>query len=194
MKVRGEKAEMLFWKRQQIMICVVAGAIVFVFILFWYMPLRKRIKAVKQTKAAQTLTIAKGTADSMQLPLLKDQLDMLQTEIGNYEASIPQQRDLGFFLHRIADLMNEHNLGEQEIEPGEEVEADKFYCIPVSMQCKGKLAQLFRFFSRLQALDRLVRIERVKLCNDSRYNGDVKMETKMVIYYSAKVGPGYKES
>jgi len=181
---------MLFRKRQQIMICVVAGAIVCVFILFWYMPLSKRMKAIKQTKAAQTLTIAKGTADSKQLPLLEEQLLKLQAELGNYEVSIPEQRDLGVFLHSIADLMNEHNLGDQEIEPGEEIEADKYYCIPVSMQCKGKLAQLFKFFRRLQAIDRLVRIEQVKLCNDSDYNGDVRMETKAVIYYRARVGQG----
>lgn len=181
---------MLFRDRQQITICVVAGAIVCVFVLFWYVPLQKRIKAVMQSKASQTFTIAKGTADSKQLTLLKEQLQNLQTELGNYEAGIPERIDIGVFLSRIADLMNEYNLKEQVITPGEEVEADKFNCIPVNMKCKGKLAQVFKFYQQLQALDRLVRIERVKLCNDSNFSGEVSMETKAVIYYRAKLGQG----
>jgi Tfp pilus assembly protein PilO len=148
------------------------------------------MKALRQTKAAQTLTIAKGTADNKQLSLLEEQLLKLQRELENYEANIPRQRDLGGFLHRIADLMNEHNLSEQVIEPRKEVKADKLHCIPVNMQCKGKLAQIFEFYRRLQGLDRLVRIEQVKLTNDSDYDGQVSMEAKAVIYYRAKVGQG----
>ena len=129
---------MLFRDRQQIVICFVAGAIVCVFMLLWYLPLQKRIKAVKHNKATQTFTIAKGTVDSKQLTLLKEQLQKLQVELGNYETRIPERINIGAFLSRIADLMNEHNLKEQVITPGEEVEAGDFNCICVIMRCKGK--------------------------------------------------------
>lgn len=181
---------MLFRDRQQIMIFFVGGAIVCVFMLFWYLPLQKRMKAVRQNKAAQTFTIAKGTADSKQLSLLEEQLQKMQAELGNYEARIPERIDIGVFLSRIADLMNEHNLKEQVITPSKEVEADNLNCIPVSMQCRGKLAQIFNFYQKLQKLDRLVRIEQVKLCNDSDFSGEVSMETKAVIYYRGKLRQG----
>jgi len=84
--------------------------------------------------------------------------------------------------------MNEHNLMGQVIAPRKEVKAEKLNCIPVNMQCKGKLAQIFEFYRRLQGLDRLVRIEQVKLTNDSDYDGQVSMEARAVIYYRAKVG------
>ncbi len=178
---------MLFRERQQIMICIIAVAMVGVFVLDRYLPLRRRTKAIKQTVAAQTLAIAKGAADSKRMPLLKKQLLELQSELGDYEANIPEQRALGAFLHKLADLMNEYNLKDQVIAPGKEVEADKFNCIPVNMQCKGKLAQISEFYRRLQALDRLIRIEQVKLSNDSDYNGQVSMETRAIIYYRAKI-------
>ncbi len=181
---------MLFRERQQLTICVIAGVIVGGFVLFRYLPLRKRMKALRQTKAAQTLTIAKGTADNKRLPLLKEQLLELQRKLENYEANIPERSDIGVFLQRIAGLMNEHNLSEQVIEPRKEVKAEKLNCIPVNMQCKGKLAQIFEFYRRLQGLDRLVRIEQVKLSNDSDFSGEVSMEARAVIYYRAKVGQG----
>jgi Tfp pilus assembly protein PilO len=179
---------MNFGQRQQIVICVVAGAIVCVFLLFWYLPLRNQMKAVRQTKAAQALTIAKGAADSKQLPVLNEQLLQLRAKLGDYEANIPAQNTFGAFLGIITDLMNQNNLQEQEVKPGDEVKADKFNCIPVNICCKGKLSQIFELYRGLQALDRLVRIEQVKLTNDNAYKGQVSMETKAVIYYRANVG------
>jgi Tfp pilus assembly protein PilO len=179
---------MNFGQRQQIVICVVAGAIVCVFLLFWYLPLRNQMKTIRQTRTAQALTVAKGAADSKQLPALNEQLLQLQTKLGNYEANIPEQNTFGAFLGTITDLMNQNNLQEQEVKPGDEIKADKFDCIPVSICCKGKLSQIFELYRGLQALDRLIRIEQVKLSNDSAYKGQVSMETEAVIYYRARAG------
>ena len=179
---------MYFRERQQITICIVAGVIVCVFMLFRYLPLHKQMKAIRQTRAAQALAIAKGADDGKQLPLMKKQLLELRAKLESYEANIPEQNTFGSFLGKVADLMNENSLKEQKITPGDVIKADQFNCIPVSMNCKGNLAQIFRFYRQLQALDRLVRIEHVKLSNDSNYNGQVSMETKAVIYYSATVG------
>ncbi len=179
---------MFLRERQQVMICGMAGVVVCVFMLFWYLPLHKKIKTIRQTRAAQSLAIAKGAADSRQLHLMKEQLLELQTVLANYEANIPDKNTFGGFLGGIADLMNENNLKEQEITPGEEIKADKFNCIPVTMRCKGELVQIFKLYRQLQTLDRLVRIEQVRLSNDREFSGQVSMETKAFIYYRAKVG------
>ena len=181
---------MLFRDRQQITICVVAAVTIGGFVLFRYLPLRSRMKAATQEKAAHMLAIGKGTADSRQLPLLKEQLLRLRTKLGNYEANIPKESNVGVFLGSVADLMKEHSLTEQVIEPGEEIGADEFRCIPVTMRCKGRLVRIFEFYRRLQSLDRLVRIEQVKLRNDSDFSGEVGMETRAVIYYRAQIGQG----
>ena len=179
---------MFFRKRQQITIFIAAGAIIGGFVLFRYLPLHKKIKAVRQIKAAQTLAITKGAADSIKLPIFEEQVRNLQKTVGNFEANIPAQRSLGVFLQRITNLMNEYDLTEQVIAPEGEKEADELHCIPVKMQCKGQLAQLFAFYKGLRGLDRLIRIERVKLENDERFSGEVNMETKAIIYYKAKAG------
>lgn len=174
---------MLFRERQQITICVVAAAIVGGFLLLRYLPLRKRIEIVEQARAEWMLAVTKGQAQSKQLPVLEEQLLKLQRSIGNYQARIPQQRVLGVFLRKIANLMNEHNLKEQVIAPAKETETEELSCIPVSIKCKGKLAQVFEFCKQLQALDRLVRVEQVTLTNDSGFSGELTLETRAVIYY-----------
>ena len=181
---------MLFRERQQLTRCVITGVIVGGFVLFRYLPLRSKMKAIRQIKSSQALTIAKGAADNKQRLLLNEQLLELRRELENYEAKIPEQSDIGVFLHKIADLMNKLNLSDQMIEPHKEIKAENLNCIPVKMQCKGKLAQIYEFCRQLQGLDRLVRIEQVKLSNDSDYNGQVDMESMAIIYYRAKVGQG----
>jgi Tfp pilus assembly protein PilO len=177
---------MLFQERKQIVICISAGMIVAAFVLFRYLPLRQRIKAVEREKTAQTHAINKASMERVKLQLLKEQLLSLQTTVENYKANIPVKNDFGVFLQQIADLMGKHNLKEQVIAPGKEIAVKGLNCIPVDMRCKGTLAQVFEFQKQMQRLDRLVRIEHIELVNDSDFTGEVSLQTKVVIYYRPK--------
>lgn len=174
---------MFLRKKQQLAICVVAVMLIADFLWFGCLPLWRTMRAIKQTKAALRVVITKAAIGSRQLPVLKEQLQKLQGMVSNYEVNVPTQRDLGGFLQQIANLMTEHNLSEQMVVPSKEIKADGLSCIPINMKCKGRLAQVFQFYKRLQRLDRLVRVEQVKLTNDSDFSGEVSMETKAVIYY-----------
>lgn len=179
---------MLFRERQQFTIFIITAVLVGGFVLFSYLPLRGRMQAVRQIKSSQAHTIAKGDLDNTKLHQIKEQFSKLQGEIENYEARIPKSSDIGLFLHKIAELMNKHSLSEQVIEPYSEIKTDNLNCIPVRMQCKGKLFQIFEFFRELQGLDRLVRIEHVRLSNDNDFKGRIGMESRAIIYYMAKEG------
>jgi Tfp pilus assembly protein PilO len=160
------------------------------FVLLRYLPLQRKIKSVEQASAAQILVVSKASAESQQIPVLKEQLLRLQIAAGNYARQIPVQRELGEFLQGITDLMNEHNLREQVIQPGKEVNSGELNCIPVNMQCKGELSQIFEFYKCMQRLDRLIRIEHIRLVNDGGFSGEVAMQTEAVIYYRAAVRKG----
>ena len=181
---------MKFRERPQLVIFATAGVMIGGFILFRYLPLRKRMKTAQEARAAQALGITRAEAQSKELPALKEQLQKLEAVAGKFHANVPRQRDLGTFLQYIAGLMNEHHLQEQLIEPGKELETEGLNCIPVSMQCKGKLEQIFEFCKSLQGLARSVRIEQVTLENGREFSGEVSMETKAVIYYRPEAGQG----
>jgi len=152
--------------------------------------LRKAIKENEQTKAAQKLAIGKALSQREQLSSLKQQLEQLKETVGNFEASVPGNRDAGAFLHKITNLMNEHDLREAHIERGRGIQAEQLHCIPINMQCKGPLEQIFEFFSSLQALERSVRIEQIELVNDENFSGEITMRTDAVIYYRTQGAQG----
>jgi len=141
------------------------------------------MKGIEQKRAVQTAAITKASAESEQLPALREQLLKLQMTVGNYERQVPGRRELGVFLQQITNLMNEQNLKEQVIAPAAEIKMEKLSCIPVNVQCKGKLNQIFGFYKRLREMDRLVRIEQIKLVNEGDFSGEVCMQTNVSIYY-----------
>ena len=174
---------MLFRERQQIIILALAGMMVCGFLLLRHRPLSAQMKSVEQARTVQMVAIAKASARSRQLPVFREQLLKFRNTVGNYEAKVTDNRDLGAFMQQITNLMNKHRLTEQFMRPGEEIEAEQFNCIPINMRCRGSLKNLFGFFESLRGLDRLVRIEHVDLVNESDFSGDVTMSADTVIYY-----------
>ena len=180
----------IVFEKQQLVIFGAAAALLTGFVFCGYAPLQKKLDQVCQVKADQEVLIATAAEQKTQLPLLEEQLDELQGMIANYELNIPQQRDLGGFLQQIADLIDKHDLTEQVVQPGSETQADGLKCIPITIQCKGSLSRIFDFYRELQELDRMVRIENVKLVNKKDYSGEVSMQTKAVVYYRPQVDRG----
>lgn len=179
-----------FREKQQIAIIAAAIVMVCAFVLLRFLPLKRESEFLRKSYAEQMLAVSKATEESLQIPAAREQLLGLRAAVGNYERQIPSQRELGEFIQKVTDLMNEYNLKGQMIQPGKEISAGELKSIPINMQCKGRLPQIFGFYKRVQGLDRLVRIERVKLMNDKDFNGEVTVQTNAVIYYRADVGQG----
>jgi Tfp pilus assembly protein PilO len=174
---------MLLKEKEQVVICVLAVMLISGFVVFRYVPLRKKIKAVDTERIACRVETDMTLTQSDQLPLLKKRLEKLQNEVGDYDAQVPMKLNLGAFQQQISGLMKKHGLTGQLIEPGEELEAEQVNCKPFNIQCKGRLEQVYNFFDSLESLDRLVRIERVQLTNDKEYSGQVSMQAKTIIFY-----------
>lgn len=181
---------MFFREKRQLIIFIAAGVAVAGFVFLRYLPLKRKIQALEQRKAEYASAIDKATADGKQLPALKTRLAKMQAAAGNYDQQIPGYRDLGGFLHTIANLMSTHELKNQIVQPAKEIEAKDLYCIPIIMQCKGGLADIFGFYKSLQELERLVRIEQISLDNKGDFSGEVRMQTKATIYYRPEAKQG----
>jgi Tfp pilus assembly protein PilO len=170
-------------EKQQLGIFVVLAAAICVFMMQQYGPLRNKIRMMQQVKAEQAAVDIKADEQAKKLPTLKTQLAQMQAVVGEYEVKMPDDRKLGAFLQEIADVMNKHNLSEQVVQPESEIAVDSLMCIPVRIQCKGDLRQMFEFFRSLQGVRRLMRVEQVQLKNALDLNGMITMTARVNIYY-----------
>jgi Tfp pilus assembly protein PilO len=180
----------MFKERKQIMIFAATAMLLCGFVLLRYLPLQHRLKAAKERIVNAQLVISKASTEKEKLELVKQELLEAQAKVIDFDKNVPVQRDLGGFLQQITEMMTAHNLKEQIIEPDSEIKTEKLNCVPVTIQCKGKLKQIFEFYKSLQKMERLVRIEEIQLKNDNNLTGEASMLTKTVIFYRRSAEQG----
>ena len=170
-------------RKQQRWIYIVGVLFIGDFVFYGYMPSQQRLRSLKEAQTRQERMIETAAAQGKELPALKLRLRNVEKLVEHYEAYVPEDGSLSTFLQEIARIMTEHHLADQVFEPGKEVQSEGVNCIPVRMNCKGSLNEIFGFFRDFQAIDRLVRIEKAVLKNDSGLSGQVAMQTEAVIFY-----------
>ena len=173
-------------RRQQVWVCIIAGLFVCDFIVCAYLPLQQRLTSLRQAKAEQRRVLDMAAGQGEELSGLRARLRDTQRLVDQFEVSVPSDNALGAFLQQVTTLMTGQKLTDQVVLPGAEAESDGLGCIPISMTCRVTLANLFGFFRELQSLDRLVRIESVKIENDGTFSGQLTMQTEAYIFYHAK--------
>jgi len=169
--------------KQQLIILGLSTVIVCGFGIFQYIPIIRQKHANRDRMAQQNQLYEKICSQSVLLPELKQQENQLREELTPFFKKIPQGRHFAQFWQQIADVMNECKLTEQLVQPGEELKSDQLCSIPLTLECRGSLEQLFAFFQALENMERLVRIEEVTFENDSDFNAAVKLNAKANVYY-----------
>jgi Tfp pilus assembly protein PilO len=172
----------LLHRKQQMWVYVIAGLFVCDFVLCGYLPSQQRLASLRRTRAQQKQTILMAATQSAELPGLERRLRGMEKAVTGFDLRVPADRALGTFLQQISGIMTDCRLTEQVVLPGKEAKTNDLNCVPIHVACKGTLTDFFDFFRKLQSMDRLVRIEKVALENDSDLTGRVSMQVEAVIF------------
>ncbi len=179
MSISGSK---LSHRRQQMWVYILTGLFVCDFVLCGYLPSQQRLRMLQQAQAEQRQVIEMAAAQSVELGGLERRLRDMEKKIEGFDRRVPVDRTLGTFLQQIAGLMKDCDLVEQVVLPGKERKTEELNCTPIHVACHGTLTSLFRFFTKLQALGRLVRVEKVALENDTDLTGQLGVQIEAVIF------------
>lgn len=174
---------MRFLEKQQLIIVGVAAMLFLGFAVFRYYPLAKQKRRIERTNHEQILAVTKAKTCSLQLPFLRRHIAAIKERTKDYEVKIPKDRQFAELWQQFASVMNKHNLKDQLVQPGTEIQGQKINRIPMTVECTGSLNQVFELFRSLQNFDRLIRIENMKLINNKDFAGPLKMEVQASVYY-----------
>jgi Tfp pilus assembly protein PilO len=164
-----------------------ASLLVVDFVLFGYLPSRRRLAALEDSCRAQKKVVNQVVDESSKLAAMRSNIEKYQQELKKYPVEIPVHRALGEFIHTISALMQQHALHDRYIEPAIEIQGDHLPCIPITLRCKGSYIQLHAFYQDLQKLPRLIRFEEVLFQRNSQNNGEVHMHASIAIFYQPDV-------
>ena len=171
--------------KQQFIILGLSAVMLCGFGVFQYIPMVRQKHAILEGMAQQDQLSEKICSQSALLPELKQREKQLQEKLIPFTKKVPQTRQFSQLWQQIADVMNECKLTDQLVQPGKELKSDQLCSIPLTLECRGSLKQLFAFFQAMEDMDRLIRFEEVKFENDSDFNALVKLNAKANVYYQS---------
>ncbi|OHB66396.1 MAG: hypothetical protein A2Y76_02375 [Planctomycetes bacterium RBG_13_60_9] len=169
-------------RKRQIWLYIIAALFICDFVVCGYMPSQQRLSSLRDSRVQQQRTIQMAAAQGAELPGLHRRLRNMEKAVERFELRVPADEALGTFLQQIAGIMTGCHLTDQVVLQGKAVAVDNLNCIPIHVTCKGTLTDIFNFFTRLQTLDRLVRIEKVSLENDAGLTGQVSLQIEAVVF------------
>ncbi|MCE5186321.1 MAG: type 4a pilus biogenesis protein PilO [Planctomycetaceae bacterium] len=148
-----------------------------------YWPLLRQRHVLAAQMEQQSLQMEEIRQYSSLLPELRHRQRDLEDHLRRFTTQIPAQRDFAGLWQQIADAMNTCALREPWVQPGAETRSGRLCCIPVTIECKGSLEQVFAFCKSLEGMERLVRMEEMKLENSAELNAELKMKARVAVYY-----------
>jgi Tfp pilus assembly protein PilO len=169
--------------KQQLIILAVSIVLGGGFVVFKYVPIIREKHALHKQMDQQALVIEQVCSQSALWPELKYKKVQIENQLAPFAEKIPQGRNFAQLWQQVAEVMNAYNLQEQVVQPGDELKSGQLCSIPLTIECKGSLVQLFTFIQELENLHRLIRFEKIQIENDKEFTGFVKMNAEASIYY-----------
>lgn len=169
--------------KKKIWIAVMALSAFVVLTAFGYVPIVWQKYVIYQSLDRQSLTMDQVRECSSQLSVVEDRVAQLRPIAQIARRSIPENRQFASLWQEIAELMSSHNLQNQQVKPGAEIQEGAVNSVSLEIQCVGKLSDVFAFIGSLEKMDRLVRIEQMDLTNDKDYSGILMLSAKAKVFY-----------
>lgn len=169
-------------KKQKLFLAgmVLAGVVV---ILFGYVPIAWQKYVIRRALERQSLPVEQVRDSIEQAAILEKQIAQLEQKIQNFEQYVPQDPQFASLWRQIAELITEHDLQNQQVRPGDEVQYSDFNVVSLDIQCSGTLPKIFAFIRSLEQMDRLIRIDRMELTNDKDLTGQLTLSAKAEAFY-----------
>lgn len=178
---------MIGFEKKQLVIFSGIAVVAVLFAMLGYYPLTRALNKSrgqeKQFKSMRDQTYC----DAMGMSNLAKKNEELKNEVGNYNSKIPLEREFATFWNEMTRIMNTRELSERLVEPLSEVEGKTLNCIPLNIECRGRLSQLHGFLRDIEAMERIVRFEAIRFENDKDYSGDLKLIATAKIFYRNEI-------
>ena len=171
------------YEKKQYSIVAIGVVVVLAIGFFRCKPLVARAQQLSKVKSEQLLDSDAIRTQMKGLPRLGLRMKELRNHVGEYHSKIPRNREFAGLWNQIAEVMNSLSLKDQSIQPGMEVLGNEINSIEITIKCTGTFSQLFEFFNQLNQIERVVRLENLKLTNSTTDPRLITMNSGAKIYY-----------
>lgn len=106
---------------------------------------------------------------------------------------IPEQSDVSGLMRRLSEMLDELGLDRRDLTTGRPREHDEAMSLPMSVMVEGPYPRVIEAVSRIEGLERLVRVQRLRLRSaraetpgEVRRDGTVRADILLEVFYAPR--------
>jgi Tfp pilus assembly protein PilO len=171
-------------RNEQLITVAIALGVAGLFVFAVHLPQRRHFTQLEQDFKQQEENLSKAKEEYSQLTDLNKKVIALRKVVARQYKRIPAKGEFGSSLEQIVAVLNSAKLVTEEISPQSPVSEDKFSELPINICFKGEFNNICLFLAGLESMDRLVRIENLRLEGDGSSTPVIKAKMVLNIYCS----------
>jgi Tfp pilus assembly protein PilO len=147
---------------------------------------QQREDALRETRAKrEKLAALDGVTEGNKN--LTQEIDKLRTAIGYLESKLPKETEMDRVLQDIWKAAKDNNLNIKSVRNAKPVESGSYAQQPIRMVVEGSFyPSFFKFLSTVEQMDRLTKINEMKVDTDEKSNnGSIVADFTLTIYYES---------
>lgn len=134
--------------------------------VIWYQyiqPKREAIAAEEATLQDLQRKINEGRAAQQNLPRFREEVRLLEEELGKLLKILPARRNVQEIMRRVRLLVERGDLSLKRFRPGTEQERDFYSEWPLSISLEGDYHNLALFFDRIGRFSRIINVDNLNI-------------------------------
>ena len=171
------------WVVLGILAAMIIGAVIFI-----YRGQGKKLDDLKAKITAGKAALKTQGQTVAVVPELIKQVGAMRARYKNFDRRLPVRQELGGFLRDISGYLSDKQFSDQLIEPGSPMREELFHTLPIIMRFRGSYLTSVDFFKRIDELERLTRIQKLKIMRKPVKDGEddekLDIELQLNIYFT----------
>lgn len=110
------------------------------------------------------------------------ELERINTYLQNWERHSPNPKELAPFFAQIAQIANLACVTPTRFSPGKRIPHDRVAKIPLTIECRGTFAQIYKFLYLLEYLPQILWIEHLTIERPSQESPSLQCQISLVVF------------
>lgn len=173
-------------ERKQLVALLAAGVMLAVFALLVFVPKSQKLSKLRETLKETQAQLAEMSQRASEAPLVAADLEKLTPAYQQNLRRLPRENSTAEFLREVSAVLAEEETSRRELIPGAARPQTGYLELPISISFDSTFSGAYRALSRIEKLDRLSRVESVKMAAAADNSGLVRVELKLVVFQLAE--------
>lgn len=153
-------------------------------VAFVYMPQSGKLEDLRSGIASAKTALETHAQNVSVVPDMLKQVQNMKVRYKDFDRKLPKRKELGGFLREVSSNLADERLANQLIEPGSPTREELFNTLPIIMKFRGSYLSLASFLKRIDEMQRLSRIQKVKIETNPKDDSALDIELQMNIYFT----------